>query len=171
MTRDQYGQAYQRGFEGTVRFLLSRGCSSRDWAREIAQGAWVRGWERLYQLRDESTVVTWVNTIALNAHRAFRRREAVFEELRDFKTDVDLNVAAIDMAQLLKVCRPRDRFLFEQQMRGTTTEEIARNQGVTETAIRNRLLRARRAIRTRIERRAPSAARVEREREYEYDVA
>ncbi len=155
MTKEQYGQAYQRGFEGTVRFLLSRGCSSRDWAREIAQSAWVRGWERLYQLRDESTVVTWVNTIALNAHRAFRRREAIYEELRDFNVEVDMNFAAIDMARLLKVCRPRDRLLLEQQMCGTTTEEIARSQGVTETAIRNRLLRARRAIRSRIEKQAP----------------
>jgi DNA-directed RNA polymerase specialized sigma24 family protein len=44
--------------------------------------------------------------------------------------------------------------LFEQQMRGATTEEIARKQGVTETAIRIRLLRARRATRTRLEKRA-----------------
>ena len=39
-------------------------------------------------------------------------------------------------------------------MRGATTEEIARKQGVTETAIRIRLLRARRAARSRVEKRA-----------------
>jgi DNA-directed RNA polymerase specialized sigma24 family protein len=39
-------------------------------------------------------------------------------------------------------------------MYGATTEEIARKQGVTETAIRIRLLRARRATRSRLEKRA-----------------
>jgi DNA-directed RNA polymerase specialized sigma24 family protein len=39
-------------------------------------------------------------------------------------------------------------------MRGVTAEEIARKQGVTETAIRIRLLRARRAARSRVEKRA-----------------
>ena len=38
--------------------------------------------------------------------------------------------------------------------RGVTAEEIARKQGVTETAIRIRLLRARRAARSRVEKRA-----------------
>ena len=64
MTREEYGQAYQRGFDLTVRLLLSRG-APRDRAREVAQAAWARGWERLSQLRNESLVVTWVNTIAL----------------------------------------------------------------------------------------------------------
>jgi len=75
MTRDRYGLAYQRGFDLTVRFLLSRG-AQREYATEVAQSAWVRGWERLHQLRDEATVVTWVNTIALNAYRRVMRREA-----------------------------------------------------------------------------------------------
>jgi len=39
-------------------------------------------------------------------------------------------------------------------MNGATTEEIARKQGVSETAIRIRLLRARRATRSRLEKRA-----------------
>src|SRR3984957_17276059 len=73
MTRDGYGIAYQKGFTLTVRFLLSRG-AQREYAMEVAQGAWVRGWERLHQLRDEATVVTWVNTIALNAYRRGKGR-------------------------------------------------------------------------------------------------
>ena len=65
-----------------------------------------------------------------------------------------MNLAAIDVARILKICRPCDRLLLEQQMRGVTAEEIARKQGVTETAIRIRLLRARRAARSRVEKRA-----------------
>lgn len=153
MTRDRYGVAYQRGFDLTVRFLLSRG-AQREYAIEVAQGAWVRGWERLHQLRDEATVVTWVNTIALNAYRRVMRREAPAQELPEIISPHGINLAAIDVHRILGQCRPSERDLFEQQMHGATTEEIAKTQGVTETAIRIRLLRARRATRTRLEKRA-----------------
>ncbi len=153
MTTDGYGQAYQRGFEVTVRFLLSRGLQ-RDNASEVAQAAWVRGWERLNQLHDEALVVAWVNTIALNVYRRVLRREPLNltpSKLRD-KTAV-IDVAAIDMARVLEFCRPRDRTLLEQCLRGATTAEIAREHGVSVTAIRVRLLRARRHARNRVERR------------------
>src|SRR5271170_3333503 len=153
MTRDGYGLAYQKGFTLTVRFLLSRG-AQREYAMEVAQGAWVRGWERLHQLRDESTVVTWVNTIALNAYRRVMRREAPCQDLPEIPSPHGIDLAAIDVHRILSYCRPSERVLFEQQMDGATTEEIARQQGVTETAIRIRLLRARRATRSRLEKRA-----------------
>ncbi len=159
MNRESYGQAYQRGFDLTVRFLLSRGVQ-RDSAQEVAQTAWVRGWERLNQLRNEALVVTWVNTIALNVYRSLIRREPrkeVLPKLSDKTTAI--NIAAIDVARVLKFCRPCDRKLLVQSMYGVTTEEIARTQGVTETAIRIRLLRARREARSRVERGATQARR------------
>jgi DNA-directed RNA polymerase specialized sigma24 family protein len=154
MTTDGYGKAYQRGFEVTVRFLLSRGLQ-RDTASEVAQAAWVRGWERLNQLHDETLVVAWVNTIALNVYRRVLRREPLNlapSKLRDGIAVIDL--AAIDMARVLGFCRPRDRMLLEQCLKGSTTAEIAHEHGVSVTAIRVRLLRARRYARSRVERRS-----------------
>ncbi len=146
MTREGYGQAYQRGFALTVRFLLSRG-AQRDLADEAAQAAWVRGWECVGQLRDETLVVTWVNTIALNVYRRVIRKELFSEKLPPLREKTAaIDVAAIDVARILTFCRPGDRLLLEQQyLNGASTQEIARQQGVTETAIRIRLLRARRA--------------------------
>ncbi len=46
MTREEYGAAYKKGYNLTVRFLVSRGLSY-DSAQETAQAAWVKGWERL----------------------------------------------------------------------------------------------------------------------------
>jgi DNA-directed RNA polymerase specialized sigma24 family protein len=151
MTRDGYGQAYQRGFDLTVRFLLSRGVH-RDSANEVAQAAWVKGWERLAQLRNEGLVLTWVNTIALNVYRSLIRREPMNQMLLDQpdKT-MSIDLAAIDINRVLTFCRPSNRRLLEQCMRGVTTAEIAREQGVSETAIRIRLLRARRDARSRVE--------------------
>ncbi len=153
MTRNEYGQAYQTGYDRTVRFLISRG-AQRDVAQEAAQAAWTRGWERLNQLRNQDTVLTWVNTIALNLYRCFLRRETLNQPLPELLSKFKIDMDAIDVDRLLTLCRPNERMLFEQQMHGVTTEEIARDQGVTETAIRIRLMRARRAVRSSIERRA-----------------
>jgi len=116
---------------------------------EVAQAAWVRGLERLYQLRDESVVVTWVNTIALNVHRSVRRRDTLFQALPELRGSAGINVAAIELSRVLKRCTPRDRVLLEQQLRGLTAEEMSSIQGISKTAIRIRLLRARRAARLR----------------------
>ncbi len=151
MTREKYGQAYQRGFDLTTRFLISRGVP-RDMARDVAQAAWVKGWERLDQLRNESMVITWVNAIAMNVHRSVLRSERSYQSLPDYHARAEVNLAAIDLARILKFCCPRDRALLELQMQGDTAEEIAQKQGVTETAVRIRLLRARRAARSRVER-------------------
>lgn len=152
MTRDEYGRAYQRGYDLTVRLLISRGVRP-DPAREVAQAAWVRGWERVAQLRDEKLVVNWVNSIALNLYRSVLRKP-VFQELPELRAAPNLNLAAVDLELIFKICRPADRVLLEQQMLGLTAEEIARKKGVTETAIRIRWMRARRSARRRIVRRA-----------------
>lgn len=147
MTRSAYGQAYQAGFERTIRFLISRG-ARRDGAQEAAQAAWARGWERLHQLRNSDMLLTWVNAIALNMYRRVLRTEVRFHEpLPELYSGLRIDTAAIDVARILKFCRPRERQLLELQMQGVTTGEIARHDGVTETAIRIRLMRARRAAR------------------------
>jgi RNA polymerase sigma factor (sigma-70 family) len=155
VSREGYGEAYQRGFDVTVRFLLSRGVQ-RDSAREVAQAAWARAWERLSQLRDDNLVVTWVNTIALNEYRNLVRKEFLNRPLADLHDQRDravaIDIAAIDIERVLRICRPSDRHLLEQSMCGVTTEEIAHQQGVSKTAIRIRLLRARRHARACLER-------------------
>jgi DNA-directed RNA polymerase specialized sigma24 family protein len=153
MTRETYGQAYQTGFRRTVRLLCSRGASTEH-AEDVAQAAWLRGWERLHQLRDEGMIVNWVNAIAVNVHRYTMHREDRYQALPDLCGQPGIDLNRIDAARILTLCRPRDRVLFEQQMGGLTTEEIAVQQGVSTTAIRIRFLRARRAARESVEGRA-----------------
>ena len=150
MTQDGYGQAYQRGFTRTVRLLRSRG-APMDYAEDVAQAAWLRGWQKLDQLRDEGMIVSWVNAIAINYHRRGSQIEARYEALPELCGHMGINVAVLDAAKILNLCRPRDRMLFEQQMGGLTTQEIAKKQGVTATAIRIRFLRARRNARASLE--------------------
>jgi DNA-directed RNA polymerase specialized sigma24 family protein len=153
MTQEGYGQAYRQGFGRTVRLLRSRGASV-DSAEDVAQMAWLRGWQKLDQLRDEGMVVSWVNAIAVNYHRRGSHDQARYQALPELCGHVGIDLAPLDAAKILTYCRPRERALFEQQLGGLTTQEIAKKQGVSATAIRIRFLRARRAVRAKVEGRA-----------------
>jgi DNA-directed RNA polymerase specialized sigma24 family protein len=150
MTQEGYGQAYRQGFGRTVRLLRSRG-ATLETAEDLAQAAWMRGWQKLDQLRHEGTVLSWVNTIAINYHRRGGQDQARYQELPELCGQVGVDLAPIDTAKMLRFCPPRDRQLFEQQLGGLTTKEIAKKQGVSATAIRIRFWRARRAVRASVE--------------------
>jgi RNA polymerase sigma-70 factor (ECF subfamily) len=150
MTRTDYGQAYQAGFKPTVRFLVSKGVP-HDAAEETAQAAWTRGWERIHQLRNKEGVRTWVNAIALNLYRREARSDSREQPLLEFGGGVDVDLAAIDLASLLSSCCASDRQLLEHQLNGLTTSEMAQQLGASETAVRIRLMRARRSARSKCE--------------------
>ncbi len=162
MTVEAYGHAYQHGFDRTIRLLLSRGARI-DCAREAAQAAWAKGWERIGQLRNESVVTTWVNTIALNFYRNVMRSENHQLPLTDLATTAGINLAFIDLERFLAQCRLSDRQLFDDYLQGYPIEEIAGRRGISYTAARIRLLRARRMVQSRIKERE-SAARANRSR-------
>jgi RNA polymerase sigma factor (sigma-70 family) len=154
VTREEFGRAYEHEFDDTVRFLLSRGVRPRDTAADAAQAGWTKGWEKIDQLRNESLLKTWVNSIALNVYRSSLRREPMYQTLPDLVSKTGINLAALEVRRVLRTCHPSDRKLLEQQMRGLTAEEIAKHLGITVTAVRVRFVRARRAARMRLEMRA-----------------
>jgi RNA polymerase sigma-70 factor (ECF subfamily) len=155
MTRSDYGRAYQTGFKPTVRFLESKG-APHDIAEETAQAAWTRGWERIDQLRNEELLRTWVNAIALNMYRRAARNDRRRQPLIDRSGGANVDIAAIDLQRLLRCCCPSDRVLLLYQLHGLTTSEMAREVGATETAVRIRLMRARRSARSITEARLAS---------------
>jgi len=157
MTREAYERAYSEGRHYTLRFLLSRG-AGQDSAEDIAQTAWLRGWERLSHLRNDELVLVWVNTIALNLYRRSIRQERRFQNLQDpIYTPGSMNLAALDLARILGFCRTPDRLLLEAQIGGSSAKEIAKAQGLSQTAVRIRLFRARRAARRAAEARRLSS--------------
>jgi DNA-directed RNA polymerase specialized sigma24 family protein len=153
MRRNEYAEAFENGYGATRRFLQSRGAPLED-AEEIAQAAWVRGWEFRDQLRDPSLVASWVNSIALNLLRAkFRTRLTVQPEGVD--PGYCMNLEAIEVRRLLERCSHRDRELLLKTLHGYSAGEIAHTEGITSTGIRVRLLRIRQSLRGQIE---PAAA-------------
>jgi len=162
MTSEQYGEAYTKGFAKTVRSLRSIGVQ-RDLAEECAQKAWVRGWQKIHQLRDPSIVVAWVHEIASKMFLMELRSPLV--RLRDEMPD-EVACACnpksiedpIDCRRLLSMVHPKYRALLLRVSRGEKTEVIAREEGLDPTSIRVRLLRARRDIRDGLSRAAKNGS-------------
>lgn len=149
MNSDAFGVAYRDGVKRTVAFLRKVGVPL-DLADDAAQTGWLRGWEKIDQLRDDSMIVPWVNTIALNHCRRTMRnlsREQTWKPSYENAVAVFVNCAAIDIAYLLEASKPSDRRLLEASLSGATNKEMARAEGVTPTAMRLRLHRARRKAR------------------------
>jgi RNA polymerase sigma factor (sigma-70 family) len=158
VTTEEYGAAYQKGYGLTVRFLVSRGLAYET-AQETAQAAWVKGWERINQLRDPAMVLTWANSIALNIHRSCLRREPFLQTLPELPTSPKINLAVIDLRRVMQNCKRNDQLVLSRHyLEGFRVREIAQQEGWTETAVRIRLLRARRSIGKRLNRRSKRLA-------------
>lgn len=148
MLRAEFAQAFETGYSATRRFLLSRGAPMED-AEEIAQAAWVRGWECRDQLRDPGLLGYWINSIARNLFRA-RFRAPLQTEIESSSMAYTLDLDAIEVGRLLDQCPQPDRQLLERSLEGYSAEEIARAEGITSTGIRVRLLRIRNTLRDKL---------------------
>lgn len=151
MTRDEYGIAFLRGFERTIAGLISRGVRYDD-AQEFAQAGWVRGLERILQLRDERCVMAWVDSIAWSLFLSERRLGAKYpiDRLDSHQELVapDQNPdASIDLSRSLQIVRSCHRELLDLRLSGYTHCEIAKRSGKSDGAIYSKMTRARGALR------------------------
>jgi len=75
------------------------------------------------------------------------RRERETEPLVEVEAPATVNFAALDVERILRECKPNDRIVLQEHyIDGYKTAEIAQKRGCSKTAVRIRLLRARRKI-------------------------
>jgi RNA polymerase sigma factor (sigma-70 family) len=149
MTTTDYAQAYETGFQKTVRFLLSRGVEPST-AEESAQAAWARGWEKRKHLKEATRVVQWVNTIALNIFRGRYRKESREEAMptREFAIEPENRMARVDLAKSAGQCSKRDwQLLTAHYVDGYTSDEIAERMALNPVTVRVRISRAKSKLR------------------------
>ncbi len=152
LTEDTFGHAYEEGKTRTVHFLMSKGFPEDD-AREAAQAAWARGWERRHQLRKPEKTLSWVNAIALNLGRNHMRKQSRMQEFEDEPTVTHDPTAAADAEKLLGQCPKKDRILLTRRyLLGWGIGDLAEESDCTRRAIRVRLHRARKGLRERVSR-------------------
>jgi RNA polymerase sigma-70 factor, ECF subfamily len=161
LTDSDFSEQYEHGYRTTIKFLLSRGVK-QDKAEEIAQAAWVRGWEKRAQLREIDLLPTWVNTIAWNLIRTSYRHEPRTEELFSSCAVVPERTVYLTLAanEVLERVKQSERIVLEAFfLQGLSIKELAEQNGWTETALRMRLHRARVAAQASIRRKAKRPSR------------
>jgi RNA polymerase sigma-70 factor, ECF subfamily len=122
-------------------------CGDLELARDAAQAAWVKAWQRLPGLRDEEKLRPWLIAIAANeARQSLRARRR--RSIRELPMPVIEPAAAepvadrIDLAAALRRLDPRDRELLAMRyLAGLGSEEIARATGRSASGVRARLSR------------------------------
>lgn len=146
MNPQDFGLAYESCFQQTVRLLSSKGASQQN-ATEIAQAAWVRGFEKRDQLFSPDCVGVWVNSIAVNLLRdELRRPETGWPMSLEVAYSANVVHRAI-VTEMLGSCGKRDAQLLKRRyVDGYSMREIAAFMNLDETSVRVRLHRLRRKL-------------------------
>jgi RNA polymerase sigma-70 factor, ECF subfamily len=169
---DSFGELYKRHQHRAYRTAVRILRNEHD-AEDAVQRAFQRALVNLQRFREDSTFSTWLTRIVINeaimAVRARRTREAHYENtLDDTQGDRCMEIpcdgptpeeifrenerrAALNQAigQLRKNLRI---VVQHRELKGLTSVETARELGLTDTAVKARMLHARRCLKKHLER-------------------
>jgi len=142
--------------------LFACGVRCQETARDLAQDVALRAWNNLSRLKDPKTFRAWIRRIAANAARDHLRRLAVrreesLEAAVHVEADDDLHDRAERMSELrsmLAILEDEDQEVLELLMAradGMSVEELARDRGLSQGALKMRLMRVRKRLKKRLE--------------------
>jgi RNA polymerase sigma-70 factor (ECF subfamily) len=142
--------------------LFACGVRCPETARDLAQDVALRAWTNLGRLQDPRTFPAWIRRIAGNAARDHLRRRAV---RREEELDTALELASEDdphqqaervaeLRMMLAALEDEDREVVDLLLAradGVSVEALAERTGLSQGALKMRLLRARGRLRDRLE--------------------
>ena len=130
-------------------------------SEDLAQETFLIAWKKLDDLRDEENIATWLCTIARNlAHRSFRKHQPTTNEIPEEKISSDLGPEAEllrrEQSELVwsaigEIPETYRETLVLYYRSGQSVAEIAEATASTEEAIRQRLVRARKSLKSKLE--------------------
>ena len=134
----------------------------RETARDLAQEVALRAWRNLDRLQDPRAFTAWLRRIAANAARDHLRwlavrRERALEDAADVVSEEDPHHRSERLAELrlmlaaLEAEDPDSRHLILARARGISIAELAGELGVSEGAVKMRLLRVRQRLQRRLQ--------------------
>jgi RNA polymerase sigma-70 factor (ECF subfamily) len=159
------------GQRHSKRILLKIYRMTNNWqdAEDVLQESWMKAFIHLETFECRASFSTWFTSIAINTALMLLRKERRFVrseiditsedgaqsdkcELRDHRDNPEQHYARIQGARLLRSAlqqlRPGSRRVVELQQNGQlSTRQIAKHLGISESAVKSRLLRARSLLR------------------------
>jgi RNA polymerase sigma factor (sigma-70 family) len=129
-------------------------------AEDAAQEAFLKAFRALDRYRPESHFRAWVRTIAIRCAIDIVRRRRPESELTDAQASPANEPARHEDVDLLRTALallgPLDReMMIAREIEGATDREISRRFEISVTAVRVRMHRARKKIRTRFQEERP----------------
>jgi len=142
--------------------LVACGVRQPETAQDLAQDVALRAWESLPRLADPRSFPAWLRRIAANAARDHLRRmavrkEDVLDEALHVEAEDDPYRSAERLAELRLMLAALDREdaevveLLVARANGETVEHMAARLELSEGALKMRLMRVRKRLRTRLE--------------------
>jgi RNA polymerase sigma-70 factor (ECF subfamily) len=168
--RDPRGfeQAYA-AYAGSLLGFLLRLSGRPELADDLLQHVFLRLAERGPELRRDSDLRAWLYTVARNAYLTHLRRspaladEAALEALASPTPDAEARLLLGDVERALGALRLEDReVLLLLAVEGLERAAVAKLLGVDQSALRQRLSRARSRLLAELEREAPHAESAQR---------
>ena len=134
----------------------------QDLAPDVAQEAFIRAWRAIGRFRGEARFGTWIHRITVNTAWTQRRRALRHDGLPIEDVHPDPSRGPQDAADMLDVRRDLKRaidslsdslriVLVLRDIEGWSTDEVAQELGISTTAAKVRLHRARSRVRELIE--------------------
>ncbi len=156
--REAYGLLVQRT-EHEVRALLRSLCKNHSQADDLAQDAYLSGWQNLRGLKDPDKFLPWIKRLSYRLFlHAERRRKVESRYLAGIEQELQREnqsmsePATAELDQLLSSCRPLEAELMVLVYAfGFTIEEIAQDRNQPVGTLKSQLARAKQRIRTKVE--------------------
>ena len=148
-------------YQAQIYRLMVRACHHPDDAEEVAIAAFGRAYEKLEQFEGRSSFVSWLGRIATNL--CFRRREKKEfeavpleesheppEEDSPERQAMQNEMRRIIRAAVASLPEPDQTVLRLRDIDEFSTDETAARTGLTESAVKSRLHRARKSLRSKL---------------------
>ena len=153
MKKEQLGQLILASEDTMYHVAKTLLCSDADCADAI-QETIVKAFTKLHTLRQDSYAKTWLIRILMNECYAIMRREKRVVSLEDYQ-DGESAIQPQDYSDLYEALRqlPADHRICVTlyYLEGYSVKETAKMLGITESAVKNRLARARTRMRSELE--------------------
>lgn len=152
MKKEQLGELIIRSEDMLYHVAKTLLCNDADCADAI-QEAIVKAFANLHKLREDSYARTWLTRILINECYGVMRREKRIvsldeyycEETEEYKDYTDLYEALRHLAPEIRIC------VTLYYLEGYSVRETAQLLRITESAVKNRLARARAKLRSELE--------------------
>ena len=159
---EAFRQLLEAHQEAIATTLYACGVRDSETARDLAQDTALKAWQRLASLRQVASFSPWIRQIAANAARDFlRQRASRFEEGLETVAELEAGddphrdaVRRLEIRQMRMALSEEEESqleLLSGRAEGVPVRELADRMGISEDALKMRLLRLRKRLRRRLD--------------------